>query len=163
VETCCGEPPDASWSLITTKKGNIVSAEKKTINGTVYAFGIIPPTEAVKVEVTIARVISEPLFKAAVAVKGKKGSKNDMLAAAAQAVGTLASKMDADELIETINVVMKYVSAGDKRILNIDEHFVGKNAELWQVFIEALTVNFSDFFTGSLFDSIREAMPPELS
>jgi hypothetical protein len=138
-----------------------VSAEKKTINGTEYSFGLIPPTECIKVEVAIARVIGEPLFRAAVDVKKKKGSskdKQELLTSIATAVGLLTSKMDADELLEIMGIAFKYVSTPKGR-LNIDEQFIGKPSELWQVFVEALQVNFSDFFTGSLFNSIRAELP----
>lgn len=128
-----------------------------TVNDRTYTFGVIPPIEALRVEVSIARVIGEPLFKAFMDTK-KTGAGEDVSEqAGVTAIGLMLSKMDADELIATMEIVFKYVSCDGKRV-NIEAHFVGKNKELWQVFTEALKHNFSDFFPESLSGSIRKGM-----
>lgn len=136
----------------------------KEINGRVYSFGTIPPFEALRVEVAIGRVIGEPLFKAFMDQKkpGKDAdpeqTKKDQEAAGAAAVGLIMSKMDADTIIETMQTVFKYVSVDGKRA-NVEADFVGRNKELWQVFIAALQHNFSDFLPAGLLASIRKGMP----
>lgn len=122
------------------------------INGRTYSFGTIPAVEAVRVEVAIARVIGEPLFKAFMETKAG-GTSQDTAAAGATAVGLLMAKMDADELLKTMETVFTYVSCDGKRV-NINETFTGKNYELWEVFIEALRCNFSDFFPDGLLASL---------
>ncbi|MCL2829839.1 MAG: hypothetical protein FWD77_03755 [Betaproteobacteria bacterium] len=123
------------------------------IGGRRYDFGTLPAVEAVKVEVAIARVIGEPLFKAF--TDAKKGSEEAAESAGAAAIGLLASRMNAEELLETMQTVFRYVSCDGQRISNIDTTFTGRNRELWQVFIAALRFNFSDFFPENLFASLR--------
>ena len=128
------------------------------INDRTYTFGTVPPVEAIRVEVAIARVIGEPLFKAFT-----DGNVKDQAAAneaAAAAIGLLASKMDADELLATMGTVFKYVGiAGQKTTVDINADFMGRNRELWQVLIAALKFNFADFLPAGLLTSIRDKMP----
>lgn len=111
-----------------------------------YSFGIIPATEAVIVEIAIAKVIGEPLFAA---FMGKDEESKKM---GAIAIGLIVSKMEADELLKTMNTVFNYTSCDGKRI-NIDSTFTGRNKELLQVFVAALRFNFSDFLDGILLTS----------
>ena len=69
-----------------------------------YGFGIIPPFDAVRVEVSVAKVIGEPLFKAFTEKVNGEATK-DAEQAGAAAIGLLLSKMNADELIETMTTV----------------------------------------------------------
>lgn len=123
-----------------------------------YSFGTIPAMEAVKVEVAVARVIGEPLFKAFMDAKKTGSTEQDAEQAGATAIGLLLSKMDADELLATMETVFKYVTCDGKRV-DINATFTGRNKEVWQVFIAALRFNFSDFLPEGLFASIRSAMP----
>ena len=115
-----------------------------------FTFGTIPAMEAVKVEVSVARVIGEPLFKAFMDAKATGSAESDAEAAGATAIGLLLSKMDADELLATMETVFKYVTCDGKRV-DINATFTGRNKELWQVFIAALRFNFSDFLPAGLF------------
>lgn len=119
-----------------------------------YAFGTIPALEAVQVEIAIARVIGEPLFKAFMDAK-ENGEGVDENAAVASAVGLILSNMKADELTSTMQTVFTYVTCDGKRV-DINSTFTGRNKELWQVFVAALRYNFQDFFDGGLFDSLRD-------
>lgn len=129
----------------------------KIIGDRSFSFGTIPPIEAIRVEVAIAKVIGEPLFKAFMDSKkigeDSEEAKAQADAAGAAAIGLLTSKMNADDLIATMETVMKYVNVDGKRV-NIDATFNGRNKELWQVFIGALRYNFSDFLPANLFASI---------
>lgn len=128
------------------------------LNGRVYSFGTIPPTEAVRVEVAIARVIGEPLFKALTEKDAKGQATDDAESAGAAVIGLLLARMDADELLATMEIVFKYVSCDGARVM-IDSTFAGRNRELWQVFFQALRHNFADFLPAGLLDSLRAKMP----
>jgi len=137
------------------------------LNDRVFSFGMLPAIEAVRVEVAVARVIGEPLFKAFMEQKpaAKAGTKKalakddllnspEVLQAGAVAMGAMMAKMDADELVTTMETVLKYVTCDGKRV-EINSTFTGRNKELWQVFIYGLQFNFSDFLPDSLFASAR--------
>ena len=129
----------------------------KQIGERTYSFGTIPPVEAVRVEVSVARVIGEPLFKAFMDAKKTGSTEQDAEQAGATAIGLLLSKMDADELLATMETVFKYVTCDGKRV-DINATFTGRNKELWQVFIAALRFNFSDFLPAGLFASVQSAV-----
>lgn len=121
-----------------------------------YSYGMMPPSEAIPVEVAIARLIGEPLFKA-LATGGATADKEKMFDMGGMVMGMMAARADADELLRTMNSVFKYVrvdvsGSGTAVPIQIDTHFQGRNKELWTVFIAALRVNFSDFFEGLSFD-----------
>jgi hypothetical protein len=103
-----------------------------------YSFGMLPAVEALKVEVAIAKVIGEPLFKALT----EKGDNAE--AVGGTIIGLIASRMNADELLTTMETVFNYVSCNGERI-EINSTFTGRNKELWSVFLGALRYNFSDF------------------
>lgn len=119
-----------------------------------FSFGVIPPVEAIRVEVAVARVIGEPLFKAFMDSKKTGSSEQDAEQAGATAIGLLMSKMDADELLATMETVFKYVSCDGKRV-EMNATFAGRNKEVWQVFVGALRFNFSDFLPEGLFASVQ--------
>ena len=129
----------------------------KQIGERTYSFGTLPPVEAVRVEVAVARVIGEPLFKAFMDAKKTGSTEKAAEQAGATAIGRLLSKMDADELLATMETVFKYVTCDGKRV-EINATFSGRNKELWQVFIAALRFNFSDFLPAGLFASVQSAV-----
>lgn len=127
---------------------------KLVIGETIYTFGVIPATIAVKVEVAIAKVIGEPLFKSVTEIDFKNLGKEDdgkLQEIGGTAVSLIMSNMDSEKLLETMNHVFAYVHCNGTRIGdNIDSFFTGKNKELWQVFLYGLKYNFSDFIEGLL-------------
>jgi hypothetical protein len=132
-----------------------MSSKQQTISGRQYSFGTIPAVEALQIEVSIARVIGEPLFKAFMDIKVTGMTKEIAMQAGATAIGLMASKMDAEELQRDMEIVMKYVSCDGQRIPDLN-FFTGRNRELWEVFFAGLRHNFSDFLPANLFDSLRE-------
>jgi hypothetical protein len=124
----------------------------KKIGGRTFAFRVMPATTALGVEVAIMKVIGEPLFKALTAGEGKLPDQAKLMEIGGTAVALMATRMDPDELLRTMKTVFEFVAV-DGQPVNIDTHFTGKNKELWQVFIEALKVNFADFFDGLHSDS----------
>lgn len=145
---------------------------KKEINGRTFAFGHIPPFEAVDVEVAVMRVVGEPLFKAfatkaddaVVPVEGDEAeaetsSAQPVEALGASIIGLMLSRVDKKELKETMTTVFKYVHCDGER-LDINKHFgAGRHKDMWLVFIAALRFNFADFFPASLLRSVRAAVP----
>ena len=127
------------------------------LNDRTYTFGTIPPFEAIKVETAVVRVVGEPLFKAMMEPKKTGQTAEEAMAAGAAVVGLVTAKLDADTIIETMETVFKYVTVDGERA-NINKHFVGRNKELWQVFIAGLRFNFSDFLPEGLFASVQKAV-----
>lgn len=130
-----------------------------TVGDRTYYFGDIPAVEAVRVEIAIVKIIGEPLFKAM--VDSKDGDKLSVEAIGASAIGLLTSRMDADELINTIEIVLKYVTCNGSRI-EINSAFTGRNKELWLVFLGGLRYNFRDFF-GALDSILPQDVKTKLS
>lgn len=132
-----------------------------TTGGRTYVFGTIPPSQAIRVELAVVKVIGEALFKMAVQ---KNRSKADDDAAIAAALGLLAAKADPDELLGTMSTVFKYVSIGNvTTAVDLDTHMVGRNREVWTVFIAALRFNFADFMPAGPSASILDGAAPALS
>lgn len=136
----------------------MASAVQKEIGGRKWSFGTMPATKAVRVEVAIASVIGEALFKISVDIDAASGQpdaekERKQVEALSAAIGLLTAKMDPDKLLETMNTVFEYCSCDGQRV-DIDSTFTGRNKDLWVVFMEALKVNFSDFFAGGLSDSL---------
>lgn len=120
-----------------------------TLGDRVISVGFLPALKAVKVQVAIANLCGEALFKA---VTTKNNNPEE---AGAAAISALTSHLDSDVLINAMTTVFEYVTIDGKRVSSIDEAFAGgRNKELWQVFFFALKVNFKDFFPESLFRSI---------
>jgi hypothetical protein len=120
-----------------------------------YTFGMLPAVEAVKVEIAIAKVIGEPLFQSLVAADKVDGVVNKEAIGAA-AIGMLTSRMNADELLQTMETVFNHTSVNGERI-EINSAFTGRNVELWKVFIGGLRYNFRDFF-----DAMGSILPSEI-
>lgn len=118
-----------------------------------YAFGMLPAVEAVRVEIAIAKVIGEPLFQSLVTADKKDGVVNAE-AIGASAIGMLTARMNAEELLQTMETVFNHTSVNGTRV-EMNSTFTGRNVELWKVFIAGLRYNFQDFFDalGSILPS----------
>jgi len=139
----------------------VASAPIKEIGGRKWSFGTIPATQAVRVEVAIASVIGEPLFKVFTEIDEAGGtgiSREKQITAATAALGLLTTRMDADKLLTTMKTVFDHCSCDGKPV-DIDQTFNGRNKDLWEVFLEALKVNFADFFPAGLSASLAAVMP----
>lgn len=118
----------------------------------VYFIRQMPPRLALKVETYLVKMVGQPLFKA-FASEGFS-----LEAATAVALGAFADRLDADEMLKAMHSVFRFTGIdgkcirvceeNDRECAGIDEYFQGRNKELLQVFIQALRVNFSDFFDG---------------
>lgn len=128
-----------------------MSSNQAVINGRTYSMGKLSAVDAVRVEVAIAKVIGEPLFKALMGKDklDKNALKKEIEAVGATAMGLILSNMDADVLLATMATVFSVVSCDGERI-DINSTFTGRNKDLWLAFFEALRFNFSDFLPESL-------------
>ena len=126
---------------------------KITIGERTFSIGTLPARKAVFVEVAVARVIGEPLFKAITEERPDDGGDTGV---GAVVVGLLLKNLDSEELSKVMDIVFEHVSVNGARIVDIDATFTGSPRDLWQVFIFALRWNFRDFLPESLFDSIRK-------
>jgi hypothetical protein len=59
-------------------------------------------------------------------------------------------------LLETMTTVFKYVGCGNVPRLDMNTHFIGRNKEMWAVFIYALRYNYQDFLPENLLASIGQ-------
>lgn len=130
-----------------------MNQNQTVIGGRTISVGTIPPKNAIKVQLVIGKVCGEALFRSVATAKDEK----DMISTASVAIGTMMSRMDADELIATMETVFEFVTIDGKRVM-MEQDFNGRNLEMWQVFIFALRVNFRDFFPETLLASIRAKM-----
>jgi hypothetical protein len=94
----------------------------KIIGDRVFSFATLPAIEAVKVQINIARVIGEPLFKALVESKKPESENMGIESISAVALGLLLSKIEIESLLSTLESVFKYVRVDDKRI-DINKNF----------------------------------------
>lgn len=143
-------------------------------SGRVFTFKKIPATDAVRVLVPISKMLFEPLRKAAEAAgidaasapaaldkateaaRPTADQEKEQTAAALDAVSNLFAALDADELVKVQVTVFKSVLCAGKPIVGeagINETF-DKLTDLAVVFVEALKVNFADFFPAKLSASI---------
>lgn len=122
-----------------------MSENLKQIGGRTVSVGMMPPTVAVPVQVKLATMLGGSIVRVAQA-KGKNLTDDEIGAALLDAI---TAKLDPDATLDTVKTVMQYVTVEGKPVRSIDETFVGRNLELWQVFVYALQVNFGDFFDGA--------------
>jgi hypothetical protein len=143
----------------------------KTIGGRKYSFGTIPPFEAIEVEVGIASVIGEPLFKALMTAaedetNGAEQTDEQKKVMGAQVfgvgLGILTTKLDAELTKKLMRICFRYVGVQSDNYTmasiadSIDIVFHGRNREIWEVFFYSLRFNFQDFFPESLFTLIKD-------
>lgn len=137
-----------------------MKALMKTIGGREFGFRTIPAEESVLVQVTVASVIGEPLFKALTQTPLNEEGKVDkaqMMAIFGAMVGLLTTKLNGKELLQLMKDVFKYVSVEGKPLI-INEHFDHKPKEMWFVLWEALRFNYTDFLPANLFSSDLEEL-----
>lgn len=126
-----------------------MSAPRKTIKGTEFAFGTIPAEAALDVEVSIARLFGPLLVSMA---SGTGLDEAGQMRSITEGLQTLSAQPNhvalKAELKDMIATVLRSVS-GDGRVSLDMTWFNGKNRLMWEVIIEAVRVNFADFFPAS--------------
>lgn len=134
-----------------------MNESQTTIGGRTISVGYLPALQAVKVEVALARLCGDAIFKAI----GKKGGNAEEIGAAA--ISAITAKLDSDEVIELIKTIYSCVRI-DGQAQPLDQAFTGgRTKELWQVMFFALRYNFSDFLPASLFKQIADKVQPTLN
>jgi len=129
--------------------------DRYAIGDRIYLIRQMPPRLAVPVEVYLAKTLGPALLQAFATT----GATSD--GAFAVAVGILAERLDEAGLTSMLHKVFRHVGIQGQVIRvcdesnddGIDEWFTGRNKELWQVLLQALRVNFADFFDGNPFFS----------
>lgn len=126
--------------------------DRYTLGDRTYYIRQMPPRLALKVEAYLVKMVGQPLFKA-FSTKGF-----NLEATTAVALGAFADRLDDEELLKAMYAVFRFVGIdgvcvrvceeSDHACEGIDKNFQGRNKELLQVFIQALRVNFNDFFAG---------------
>jgi hypothetical protein len=121
----------------------------RMINGRKYKAGMMPPVVSVPVQVELAKVLGPAMG----AIAGGGSSAAQMMAA-------VAGNLDADKTLELMQTVFEYMSCDGQRF-DFESHFVGKNAEMWQVFLFGLEVNYADFLDVVQSGSLMKAAETE--
>ena len=145
-----------------------MSAPLKTIDGREFAFGRIPPTKSVPLQVQLVRLAGpeiQLLFSQDVAkFKADLDSKN-WAALAGKLVPALMGMLqnaDGAEVLKMMEAVFAYVNVGGHAIEAnlIDATFgASPSGTIWKVFFEGLKVNYADFFPASPSDSPAVTTP----
>lgn len=140
--------------------------DRYTVGDRTYLIRQMPPRLSVPVQVFLAKTLGRPLFE------GFATGKLQLDGAVAMVVALFTDRLDDASLLKTMHTVFRYVGIDGKVIRiceesnadGIDEHFAGRNKELWQVFIKALQVNFADFFgDGRWLSSFKSLLMARLS
>ena len=140
-----------------------MSAPLKVIDGREFAFGRIPPTKSVPLQVQLLKLAGPEI--GLVLQQDMEKFKADV---AAQNWGALAGKIapmlfgiiqsaDGAEVLKMMEVVFAYVNVDGHTIEPrlIDATFnVSPSGTIWKVFFEGLKVNYADFFPASPSDSL---------
>lgn len=126
-----------------------MSAPQKTIRGTLFSFGTIPAETALDIEVSIARLFGPLLVMMA---SGTGLDEAAQMRAISDAIATLSAQPNhvalKAELKDMIATVLRFVGAGGNPSIDVS-FFNGKPKLMWEVIIEAVRVNFADFFPAS--------------
>ena len=136
----------------------MASAPIKRIDGREYAFGRIPPTKSVPLQVQLLKLVGPEIQL----VLGQDMGKLQAAFAAKDftaLAGTLApilfgvlQSADGDQVLKLMEVVFAYTACegNDIEPRTIDAVFGDSDpATMWKVFFEGLKVNYSRFFPVS--------------
>lgn len=137
----------------------MASAPQKTFGDRLFSFGVIPPSDAIDVEVDIVRIFGEGVLRLLIGSGRDQGAQLEAFAAA---IRTIASHPNArvlkQEVKEMLATAFKCVTCAGSPV-SLDVTFTGRNKEAWMVFAEAVRVNFADFFLDAPSPS-SPATPP---
>lgn len=153
----------------------MASAPRKTIGGRVYAFGTLPATQALKVELAIAPVLADALaafgganidkltdVESGVLTARAAGEVLKRLAAEDYTAPDGSRHMGLQSIMETVFAHVTVIEGTKAADVNIDVHFTGRPRDKYLVLVEALKANFADFFPASpspSSPSVTEAAP----
>jgi len=139
-----------------------MSAPRKTIKGRDFIFGTLPASTALKVELAIAPVLADALAAFGAGSVEKLSEEAGSLLTA-RAAGEVLKRLSAEDytspdgsphmglqtLMETVFAHVTIVVQPKPRTVNLDQDFTGKAADKYLVLVEALKVNFADFFPAA--------------
>lgn len=130
-------------------------AKTITIGGRRFDISRLPAETAIEVEFLLVSKVGEPMLKLAVAAESGVGEE-EAIKIASNALGTVVRNLTAKETIALMKDVFAFVSCDGKPI-ELNSTFADEPSQPWELLVEALKENFSDFFRGSLWGSIRKA------
>ena len=110
--------------------------DSKMIGEHKYTIGRIPPAVAIPIQVDLFKMLGMYIG----ALEEQKLEEVGM-----QLFAMMPNHVEGQTLVSVMEAVFSYVSCDGKRV-DYETHFVGRIAELWQVFLFALEVNYGDFF-----------------
>jgi hypothetical protein len=136
----------------------VASAPIKRIDGREYAFGRIPPTKSVPLQVQLLKLVGpeiQLLFTQDMDKWKAIFASRDIIAIA-NALGPIVTGIiqssDGDQVLKLMEVVFAYTTCegNDIEPRTIDAVFGDSDpATMWKVFFEGLKVNYSRFFPVS--------------
>ena len=117
------------------------SAVLKTIGGRTFSFAKLDAVNGIKLQLGMAKLVGSEL--ADLASASQRGA-DDLLAKMGSMLERVAAKANADEVLALMELAFKKVAC-DGRPVSLEATFGDNAVEPWQVFIESLKVNLSDF------------------
>jgi hypothetical protein len=154
-----------------------VSAPRKDVGGRTFAFGTLPATKALDVIPALAVSVVEVLKKIG-RHSLEKLTEEEASYLMAEAVMVLmsmpardyvspdgAQRMGSQTLFTMLfeHTTIILTTPAKPRLVNIDKDFTGKVRDMYLVAMEALKVNFADFFPAAPSVSSATEAPPDSS
>ena len=139
-----------------------MSAPLKIIDGREFAFGRIPPTKSVPLQVQLVRLVGPEiqllLGQDVDKLKASLESKNwgELVGKIGPALLGMLQSADGADVLKMMETVFAYVNVDGHAIepAVIDATFrASPSGTIWKVFFEGLKVNYADFFPASPSDS----------
>ena len=130
----------------------MISRTTKTIGGRTVEICRCAATEALDLELSIAKVAGSADIVAMLTSKGSADEMADII----RVVGGVAKSLTHAELLRLMNMLFQYVSFDGKVFRDINEDFSDRPRDIWEVFIEAIMHNL-----GPLGEGLRKSSKPE--
>lgn len=148
--------------------------EERVINGTNYSVSQFIPTEALKYQLVLTKLIGKPLagfYSTADLGAMKKMNEGDGEPSFLDAgidleagVSQLADAIDPEKHTQFIKNMLRHVTANGVSVANqFDNIFMGKIMDIYRVLLFVIEVNYPDFFSPifGIVDKLQESEPNE--
>lgn len=147
--------------------------EEKQIGENLYSVTQFPPTEALKYQLELFKLLGKPLGGLFGEIDLKEINLDKEITFAnmkidiANGAAMLADSINPEKHVGFIKSMLRLVRVNDNN-LNFDRHFQGKIMEIFEVLLFVIQVNFPDFFSriGGRLDALstnesKESSSPE--
>ena len=148
--------------------------EERMINGVTYSVAQFIPTEALKYQLVLTKLISKPLagLYSTADLGALKKMKDDNEATSfidagidfEAGISQLADAIDPEKHTKFIKNMLRHVTADGIAVANqFDNVFMGKVMDIYRVLMFVIEVNYPDFFSPILgiLDKLPESEPSE--